>query len=246
MNKILKEILEDNPELEKDKEKLEKIIIELEKNNPKIVATKEFKKLLKSRIEWIIWLRQNKKSDFSIFAIPVFSFMFVIGGFFYYFQDVIFLWNGEQINVSNIEQINEDNNIVSEIEEISELFIDDLNDVVETERIEKNTMLKIEKSEPINNELINTKISDFNEDDNEIELIEGLLFESLSEEENITDSIEMDIMIMEESELDFNKFCGNEWWELSWTWELEKCITKDKECIKSNFQNWICDFTEIE
>jgi len=50
MKKIIKEIIENNPELEKEKSNLEKAANILEKNNPEILPTKEFKKSLKSRI----------------------------------------------------------------------------------------------------------------------------------------------------------------------------------------------------
>jgi len=65
---ILEEILENNPELKKDKKKLEKIILFLEKNNPEIIISKDFKNNLKSRLNNIIKFNEiNKKRKVNFF-----------------------------------------------------------------------------------------------------------------------------------------------------------------------------------
>lgn len=155
MTKLLNEILENQPELEKNKDSLEKVINSLEENNPKIMASKEFKESLKSRIDWLIWIKQNKKSNFVIFAVPVFSFMFVIWWFFYYFKDINFFDNNWNISESQLSKITEDKVLNNELDDkISTFEAEILSEVnIENQKIDKENVIledtEITKSENI-------------------------------------------------------------------------------------------------
>lgn len=122
MKEILNEILENNPELEKDKKQLWNVIIELQENNPKILISNEFKESLKSRISWLINLKQNKKTNFVILAIPVFSFIFIVAGFLYYFEKIDFIPNWKNVDLQDMKKVSEEDLQTQEIDEIWQLF----------------------------------------------------------------------------------------------------------------------------
>ncbi|MDD2907757.1 MAG: hypothetical protein PHH98_03895 [Candidatus Gracilibacteria bacterium] len=133
MKKFLKELIENFPEIEKNKEVIEKVVYYLNDNKPVFNASNDFKNKLKSRINGVISLKINKKNNFLIFAIPVFSFVFVVAGFFYYFKDITF-FNGKNPNknleIVDIKTYNNDENIVLD---------DNLDDsILEKENLELN------------------------------------------------------------------------------------------------------------
>jgi len=277
MKKIVKEIFENNPELKKDSKKIEKTIELLDQTNPRIQASKEFKTSLKSRLNSLIWLKQNKKNNFIVFAVPAFSFMFVIGWFFYYFKDINFIWENN-IDISNIEKISDEEFIKNELNEISEIFetelINEKNTVKETPK--EKILRTIPKTKTLNEE-INTietmsfwtesiseeEVENIDLVDNEIVEIFGWLqadidatvdinsnmkLESLGDSDIMMDEMEIapKAMMMSIPELNFNDYCKQEWWEISWTGALQKCIIDKKECLASQFQNQTCEFKEVE
>ncbi len=103
MNKkeLLKQILDDFPEFEEDKKSLEKTIDFMVKKNPNIEIDKKFKKNLWEKIQSISDLKMNKKrGSFWFFAIPSFSFVFIITGVFYIYKDMIFKnFSAKNINI---------------------------------------------------------------------------------------------------------------------------------------------------
>jgi hypothetical protein len=78
MKKFLKELYKNFPELEKSEEDINKAVYYLKDNKPVFNASKEFKSTLKTRLKNIISIKSQKKSSFIIFAIPVFSFLFIV------------------------------------------------------------------------------------------------------------------------------------------------------------------------
>lgn len=98
MKKILKELIENFPELEKEKEGIEKAVYYLKDNKPVFSTSKEFKKNLKNRLKNISSIKSQKKSPFLVFAVPVFSFLFIVVWFTYYFKQINFLNDIENIS----------------------------------------------------------------------------------------------------------------------------------------------------
>jgi len=78
MKKFLEKLYDDFPELRIDKEKVDKVVYFLNDNKPIIEVSKEFKVNLKTRLDSFILLKQKKKNNFLVFALPVFSFCFVV------------------------------------------------------------------------------------------------------------------------------------------------------------------------
>gem|GEM_PF-3813906 len=78
MKNFLKELYDNFPELENSKEKVDKAVYYLKDNKPFYAASNEFKTKLKTRLENITSLTSTKKSNFFIFAIPVFSLLFIV------------------------------------------------------------------------------------------------------------------------------------------------------------------------
>jgi hypothetical protein len=236
MKKIIEEIIENTPELEKDRDLLWKTVKFLDENNPKIFPTHEFKKSLKSRISWLIKLKQNKKTNFLIFAIPVFSLMFVVAWFFYYFDEIDFLWNWKDVDLENVQKINL----------INTQSIDEEKNIEDNQVMEIYDAIKEEIGEP--DEALLQDSPDMWTSQKRVWGAE--LFQAT---DNAPDVDSNDAWVMTKSYLsedyiepDFKKFCEQQQWELSWTWTLEKCIVNKKECLASQFINRVCDFEEIK
>lgn len=164
MKKKVNEIIENQPNLKKDKKVLEKTINFLDKNNPKVFASKKFKKSLRARLDWLIWLKQNKKSHFVIFAIPVFSFMFVVWGVFYYIQDVKFVnnnwaWKTEIL----LDEKLEDELIIAEIDELWEIFDNQINQIESEDNAPKmmQVQMKQEEDSEVKSKNFNRKIGSY-------------------------------------------------------------------------------------
>lgn len=152
MKKFLDELYENYPELENSKDSIDKAVYYLKDNKPVFSASGEFKNHLKSRIDWLIWLKINKKNNFLLFAIPLFSFVFIVAWFLYYFKDITFLnWpnNVRNFEISNLKIDNNlSNNNKQQWEEKSENNINDEN---------TNNINKTEVVENINNKNIPSK-----------------------------------------------------------------------------------------
>jgi len=153
MSKIVDEIIDNLPELEKDKDVLLKTVSFLDENKPDIKIDNNFKKSLKSRLDWLISIKEWRKNKFSIFAIPVFSFVFAIGGFVYYFNDIDLFFSEWKITT---ETISEGNIEIKEIMEIGEILDFEINNVIEEENLNKVEWLKED------NEAINLKLRSVN------------------------------------------------------------------------------------
>lgn len=259
MKEILKEIIENNPELKKDEAKIEKAINLLNENNPKIYASIEFKNNLKEKIKNLINLKEWKKTRFSFFAIPVFSFLFAIWWFMYYFSDVDFFWKSEDFRLQKFEKISEKNFVNEELNEIDEIFEEVLNE--EEIRTTSSIMMKWSRNIEPESSQIN---SDIEPNLEEIEIFSDEIFEDITNYSEMFDiesfdgssdikwfeestDVEIQPMMMRANfmpieEVDFKTFCENQIWELIWSWETEKCIVDKKECLISDYQNWICEF----
>lgn len=118
MNKFLKELYENFPELEKSKESIDKVVYYLKDNKPVFNASNEFKSNLKLRLESIVWLKVNKKNNFLIFALPAFSFVFIVTWFLYYFKDMIFLGWNNVVKPEGIIEMKIDNNPIKIDDEV--------------------------------------------------------------------------------------------------------------------------------
>lgn len=275
MSKIVNEIIENIPELEKDKKDLNNTVSFLEANNPEIKASKEFKKNLKTRIKWIISIKQSdKKSLFKFFAIPAFSFIFVMWWFLYHFKDIDFFIDGNKLQKhENVDMV--------EIEEFWNIFEEELRKVVN-----ENFEEEIDRED---NKSVKTLVAPFkqrsiNLDNNNVDMKKDILIENqdFTEEEDSTiendeileilswieweleedfSDIQSDEWFMikgasfmeddnfgssyTEIEVNFDDFCMEKWWEITWDWELKKCILNEKQCFSSGFINWTCEFIEI-
>ena len=114
--KIIDEILEISPGLKKDKKKLNKIILVLEKLNPKVKASANFKSDLRTRLEVMQKINSPKpiKKSF-VFLIPLFSLFFVMGTWLYLYKDINFI----EVNVDTNNQANGHNFFLIEINVVS-------------------------------------------------------------------------------------------------------------------------------
>jgi len=152
MKKFLDELYENYPELENSKDSIDKAVYYLKDNKPVFSSSYEFKNHLKYRIDWLIWLKINKKNNFLLFAIPLFSFVFIFAWFLYYFKDITFFnWpnNARNFEISNLKiDDNLSNNNEQQWEEKSENNIN-------YENI--NNLNKLEIIENINNKNISSK-----------------------------------------------------------------------------------------
>ncbi len=116
MKEFFKELYENFPELEKSKESVEKTVYYLKDNKPIFAASHEFKTKLKTRLENIAALKNNKKTNFFIFAVPVFSFLFVIVWFSYFFKDLfIFEDNNKPLLINTQHAILQNNPVDTDI-----------------------------------------------------------------------------------------------------------------------------------
>lgn len=158
MKKILEKIYEDFPELKNDKEKVNKLVYFLNENKPNIEVSNEFKLNLKNRIDSYIWLKQKKKNNFLIFALPVFSFCFVFLGVFYY------LWL-DKIDDKNLVSITtyNDESLIYDTPQISRMMVFDFD---ENESIEENINLLLDN-------------------ENSLEIISNDSFVNITEEKDI-------------------------------------------------------------
>jgi len=304
MSKIVDEIIDNLPELEKDKDVLLKTVSFLDENKPDIKIDNNFKKSLKSRLDWLISIKEWRKNKFSIFAIPVFSFVFAIGGFVYYFNDIDLFFSEWKITT---ETISEGNIEIKEIMEIGEILDFEINNIIEEDNSNKVEWLK-EDNEAINLKLrsvnkieepilgdkimhskVNVNKMESNDSNLEADTYEVNNFEISNSEDNsivemfwlseledsnwlegfaeniapsnmsrwsfdsefmesddeggYVDSKEFGIMV---DVINFDDYCYDLWWSLTWTWGLEKCILNEKECFSSKFENWTCEFEEIK
>ncbi len=236
MKKIIEEIIENTPELEENREILWKTVKFLDENNPKIFPTREFKESLKSRINWLIKLKQHKKRNFLIFVVPVFSLMFVVVGFFYYYDWINFLWewknidlkNNQNINLMKIQNTNDEQNIEdNQVMEIYEAIKEEIGEPDDTIQQDAPDMWASQKR------AWDTDLFQATDDAQDMEDNDAwVMTKSFLSNDNI--------------ELNFKDFCEQQQWELIWTWVLEKCIVDKKECLASQFINWTCEFSEIK
>lgn len=170
MKKFLDELYENYPELENSKDSIDKAVYYLKDNKPVFNASSEFKNHLKSRIDWLIWLKTNKKNNFLLFAIPLFSFVFIVAWFLYYFKDITFFnWpnNARNFEISNLKTDDNLSNNEQQSEEKSENNVNDesIKNVDKPETIEninneniavKNTEVKNITKVNSNNQEIST------------------------------------------------------------------------------------------
>jgi len=165
MKKFLKELYKNFPELENSKEDINKAVYYLKDNKPIFSASKEFKLSLKTRLQNISSIKSPKKSSFIVFAVPVFSFLFIVVWFTYYFKEINFLNEVENIEkwLYNIDDLKSEGLIKLDYN-VSESNIE--NDIIETsENLINNKKLlnSNTKEEPIltgnNNTLLNDSIN---------------------------------------------------------------------------------------
>jgi len=294
MKNFLKELYNNFPELESSKEKVDKAVYYLKDNKPFYAASDEFKIKLKTRLENISSLRLQKKSNFLIFAIPVFSFLFVVVWFTYYFKDVSFLNDKVNISLNNkIEDSVYQNEILNEtqknIENIDENIDKNLiksDNFISTKKIEKVILDKYKVSEEKidkveENSVIdlttNEKITEINvldninestiENDDIFNFLEAL-WENLDEDQSfvsdgnmwwsslkmiwestpmiMSDSVNVSSFIIEDDYIWFEDFCKNNMWFIYEAGDEKVCRVDKKECLSSNYINWVCEFKEIK
>ena len=189
---ILEEILENNPELKKDKKKLEKIILFLEKNNPEIIISKDFKNNLKSRLNNIIKFNEiNKKRKVNFFwflnyFVPVFSLFFIVSTWFYLYKDMFFIEQKDlQFNNEKILDIFlEEESLI--LEDNFKKNIDIINNEILLLKRKKEEWFS-QKKEIIKKEVIFNKTNSNNEEkgnniivkDNKIEVVDNQIIEIL-------------------------------------------------------------------
>lgn len=230
--KLLNEILENNPELEDKKESVEKLINVLIDNNPDIKADNEFKKNLKSRLDTIIWMEDKSIRKLSIFTaiIQTLSLAFLFG-WFYYSLWMIDFFNKNDDNINQLQKIEQEDDT-------------------------KN--LKINKIAQ-NNNIEDTQITDLlwwlNFENNFKQ--EKNLIEPMTLRVNIDTSFDSNIptednMILEENinnleqKISFEEFCLDNMWDLINISDLKICIVEGEQCTEENYNNDVCNFTQIE
>lgn len=226
MNKteILNELLQENPEI--SKEKIEEILIILLKNNPKVEINKNFKKKLKTRL-LDIWNYEKKTffQKYFKFFIPVFSTIsiFVIFSFFYFDSLNNFKNFSEKNLMKNVEFKWEDfwKNDFENIEILKTNL--DIN-----KKIEKSSS-KLERSFEIQNIEKNLEIKDSYQNTKSLEYID---------KENII----LKNLPLEKKE-NFKKECLEKWFEFfEENWKYFCNIEKNKICEQKDFEKWRCEY----
>ncbi len=288
MKNFLKELYDNFPELENSKEKVDKAVYYLKDNKPFYAASNEFKTKLKTRLENITSLTSTKKSNFFIFAIPVFSLLFIVVWFAYYIKDITFLNDKTNISVRNpiensvmkMQVVN--NDVIEEtfVEIWEDLSLDNTkNTFIKTEKnIVKNSDKEIVENkvdltikEPIIELNIEENINEATIENDDIFNFLEALWENLDDNQSfgsdvsnmwwsslkmmwesapmiMSDSISESesTFIMESEPIWFEDFCKNNIWTIYEAGDEKICRVDKKECLSSNYVNWVCEFKEIK
>lgn len=286
MKNFLKELYDNFPELENSKEKVDKAVYYLKDNKPFYAASNEFKTKLKTRLENITSLTSTKKSNFFIFAIPVFSLLFIVVWFAYYFKDITFLndktnisvWNPIENSVMKTQVVN--NDVIEEtfVEIWEDLSLDNTkNTFIKTEKnIVKNSDKEIVENkvdltikEPIIELNIEENINEATIENDDIFNFLEALWENLDDNQSfgsdvsnmwwsslkmmwesapmiMSDSVSESTFIMESESIWFEDFCKNNMWTIYEAGDEKICRVDKKECLSSNYVNWVCEFKEIK
>ena len=227
MKNFLKELYDNFPELENSKEKVDKAVYYLKDNKPFYAASNEFKTKLKTRIENITSLTSTKKSNFFIFAIPVFSLLFIVVWFAYYFKDITFLndkinisvWNSIENSVMKMQVVNND--------VIEETFVEIWEDLSSDNT--KNNFIKTEKSIVKNNDekIVEDKV-DLTINEPIVELnIEENINESTIENDDIFNFLEALWENLDDNQ-SFSSDVSDIWWtSLKMMWDSAPMIMSD-------------------
>jgi len=255
INKIelLNEILENNPELEGEKEKIEELISLLIDNNPDIKVDKIFKKNLKNKIDTVIWMEDKSIRKLSLFTafIQVFSLAFVVWGLYYSFDQIDFFNkdNSWQINISENIQIQKRSSDI--LEKSNNIKIEDtqiIDLLWEPEKKESDNIRML--WEPM---MMKSTISI--QSDLDIEENPEAWISSFWDAELLMDESEMMFDETEsvwgkinnfEQKLSFEEYCSDNYWDiinLSW---VNICIVEGKQCIEDDYDNGICNFIQIK
>ena len=263
---IIDEIIELNPKLKKDKDKLSKIILVLEKMNPKIEASSNFKSDLKNKLKTIQSINNSEtiKRPF-LFLVPLFSLFFIIGSSFYLYKDINFIeqkdlnFKSEEILDSSIMLEDQTNNIQNDI--ILEPKIEKTYDEsVEVKKINNN----LHKELKINSIIIDENILKNNDtldkdiviDNNEVldEQIIEVLWDEISIENNNEDNQSQVLDFFPElyeptnlewyieKTINFEEYCKNISWKLNIQNEEKTCLLDNKICLETDYNNWVCKF----
>jgi len=170
-NKLINEILENNPELKDKQESLTNLLNLLIENNPNIKADPYFRNNLKNKLKANYTKKETNFMKFTFFAtmIQAFSLAFAVFWFYYYLWWINFFHtNNDKVN--NIEQINETekqkNILVDELNKTDELKISDdniINDDIKKWNIQKNIQSDVSP------DLVNT--NDISDEINNVSLL---------------------------------------------------------------------------
>lgn len=220
MKKFLEKLYEDFPELKNDREKVDKLVYFLYENKPIIEVSKDFKYSLKNRLDSYIWLKQKKKNNFLIFALPVFSFCFVIAWFLYYYQWLEKIDDKNLVSITTFDDKNDFHENAQltrmmsfdfvEDEELVESIMLDWN--FETEYIEE-TKLEIKSEQKIETEKVEVS-KDNNFSENEELKIDELRKEEVIIDENIYNEYERnDYKSNNEKEIAYSE------WDDDFSWD---------------------------
>lgn len=193
MKKILKELIDNFPELEKNKEDIEKAVYYLKDNKPVFSASKEFKINLKNKLKNISSIKSQKKSSFLVFSVPVFSFLFIVVWFTYYFKQINFLNDVDNISkwLYDIESLEKEwlileKNIKSLDENISNNDLDSNSVSIKIVQSQKaNTILWNDKNISVEKDNLRelTKINDILPEDSPI-ISEDTIMDTIMDNSN--------------------------------------------------------------
>ncbi|QFR39625.1 hypothetical protein A9Q91_05390 [Candidatus Gracilibacteria bacterium 28_42_T64] len=128
-NKIVDELIGENPELKDKKKHLSEAIKVLKSINPQIKAPQKFKKDLKKRLTNIIQHKKNtyiKKRYYHIF-IPIFATSFAVFGFFYFLPGTLFQQENETPIIQNVNNKVSEESVQRDIQEIIDKIIEEKN-----------------------------------------------------------------------------------------------------------------------
>ncbi len=128
-NKIVDELIGENPELKDKKKHLSEAIKVLKSINPQIKAPQKFKKDLKKRLTNIIQHKKNtyiKKRYYHIF-IPIFATSFAVFWFFYFLPGTLFQQENETPIIQNVNNKVSEESVQRDIQEIIDKIIEEKN-----------------------------------------------------------------------------------------------------------------------
>ena len=268
MNDILKELIEEFPELKEDTEKLEKVVEYLEKAKPNIEASLEFKEALRERLNNIIEIKSPKKRPAWKILVPVFSSIFIMVLIFVYYNDFTkYEHFGKEKNntIENQENGSLENTMGDSVQQAMPQISPDDSINNEFEMLDEETFGNIEKTLKESRSMLKWIEPTLLEETQKMELLQDdnwAQFDTWNIEIQVEDinnwpqnyemQIEKSSTISNETMQDsvnpfwvysFEEYCKSQSWIIVNTAKGKSCRASWQECLIDTFDpKWKCEF----